>query len=129
MKILYSLIVFFSLIFPFNVLSDEGDHYLNNIDANEYKNFLNEMRKTDKKRIFVDYKEDRDTRYRKLRESAFFEAREASILNQRLWEDRFAERWDRQSFFTEKVYSGSNYESDRAAKALIYGYPAKGRRR
>jgi len=124
MKILFCFIIFFSLVFPFNVLI--ADEYLNEIDANEYKKFLNDMRKTDKKRVFKDYEEDRETKYRKLRESAFFEAREAAILNQRLWEQRYAERWDNQSRLIERVYSGSSFESDRAAKALKYGYPAKG---
>ncbi len=123
MKILFCLIIFFTLIFPFKGLFAE--EYLNEIDANEYKKFLNEMRKTDKKRVFKDYEEDRETKYRKLSESAYFEASEAAILNQRLWEQRYAERWDRQSSLIEKVYSGSRFESDRASKALKYGYPAK----
>lgn len=135
MKIFYIIIMVF-LMLPFSVRSEEkinilkssGEQYLSDVEANEYKKFLNEMRKTDPKRVFIDYKEDRDTRYRKLRESAIYEAREASILNQRLWDQRISERWDRQSQLIEKVYSGSGYESDRAAKALMYGYPPGGRR-
>ncbi|HON86046.1 MAG TPA: hypothetical protein PK864_08475 [Syntrophorhabdaceae bacterium] len=135
MKILYIIILFLMLL-PTNVLCDEkisvvrndNELYLNDIKANEYKKFLNNMRKTDKKRVFLDYKEDRDTRYRKLRESAEFEAREAEMLSQRLWEQRYADRWDRQSQLIEKAYSGSQYESDRAVRALRYGYPGRGGR-
>lgn len=111
-----------------SIVRTTSEQYLSDVEANEYKKFLNEMRKTDTKRVFIDYKEDRETRYRKLRESAYFEAREASILNQRLWDQRISERWDRQSQLIDKVYSGSAYESDRAAKALMFGYPSGGRR-
>ncbi|HOJ42930.1 MAG TPA: hypothetical protein PLW88_00730 [Syntrophorhabdaceae bacterium] len=126
------------LILPLPVMGEEkisvirtgGEQFLNDVETKEYKKFLNEMRKTDTKRVFVDYKEDRDTRYRKLRESAYFEAREAEMLSQRLWEQRYADRWDRQSQLIDKVFSGDSYESDRAAKALMFGYPAsKGTRK
>ncbi len=127
MKIIPCFFILFTLVFPFNALCT--DEYLNEIDARNYKKFLNDMRKTDKKRVFDDYKEDRDTKYRKLRESAYFEAMEAEMLNRRLWDQRYAERWDRQTTLIEKVYSGSSLESDRAAKALRYGYPARGRMR
>lgn len=130
------MMILFLIMLPIPVIGDERidilktnkEQYLNDIEANEYKKFLNEVRKTDRKRVFMDYKEDRETKYRKLRESAYFEAREASILNQRLWDQRYADRWDKQSQLIEKVYSGSDFESDRAARALRYGYPGRGGR-
>lgn len=135
MKLLFFIILFL-MILPNTVMGEEkvgtiktgGEGYLNDVEVNNYKMFLNDLRKTDRKRVFIDYKEDRDTRYRKLRESAYFEAREAEILNKRLWDQRYGERWDRQSQLIEKVYSGSASESDRAAKALRYGYPGTGKR-
>jgi len=119
------------MILPFPLMGEDinmvGESYLDDLQSNEYKKFLKEMRKTDIKRVFVDYKEDRDTRYRKLRESIIFESQKAALFSNILWEERYAERWDRQQQLIEKVYSGSSFESDRASRALIYGYPS-GRR-
>jgi len=125
------LFILFLMILPFPLMGEDinmvGESYLDDLQSNEYKKFLKEMRKTDIKRVFVDYKEDRDTRYRKLRESIIFESQKAALFSNILWEERYAERWDRQQQLIEKVYSGSSFESDRASRALIYGYPS-GRR-
>jgi len=134
MRFLY-LFILFLMVLPFPLMGEEkiidvkmdDGYYLNDFESKEYKKFLEEMRKTDLKRVFVDYKEDRDTRYRKLRESIIFESQKAALFSNILWEQRHAERWDRQQQLIEKVYSGSSFESDRATRALMFGYPS-GRR-
>lgn len=91
---------------------------LNDVESNEYRSFLKEIRKTDKKREFVDYKEDRDTRYRKLEEDIDFEQREAYIAGKRAWEGRMVEAWDKRMSYIDKGYSAStDRESSRAFKA------------
>jgi len=124
----YLVIILFLLIFfPTNVLCQNkeknvqfqaDDSILSNIDADKYKSFLIDMRKSDIKREFADYKEDRDTRYRKLRESIAFEEREARIANQRAWEGRYSEAWDSRMSYINRGYSAqSDRESIRAFKA------------
>ncbi|HOE18357.1 MAG TPA: hypothetical protein PLX02_13990 [Syntrophorhabdaceae bacterium] len=115
------------IIFPMNGFCQSGvagekmyvaQRTLNDIESNEYRSFLKEMRKTDKKREFVDYKEDRDTRYRKLEEEIDFEQREAYLAGQRAWEGRMVEAWDKRMSYIDKGYSAStDRESSRAFKA------------
>ncbi len=119
----FVIILFILVFFPANVLCQNKEFqsdnsFLSNIDADKYKSFLIEMRKSDIKREFADYKEDRDTRYRKLRESIAFEEREARIANQRAWEGRYSEAWDsRMSYINRGFSAQSDTESGRAFKA------------
>jgi hypothetical protein len=124
----YFILISFILIFlPFDAICQNKENFvqyqagvrvLSDIDADKYKSFLSEMRKSDIKREFADYKEDRDTRLRKLRESIAFEEREANIANQRAWEGRYKETYDARMSYINKGYSSeSDRESIRAFKA------------
>ena len=91
---------------------------LSDVESNEYRSFLKDIRKSDRKREFVDYKEDRDTRYRKLEEDIDFEQREAYLAGKRAWEGRMVEAWDKRMSYIDKGYSAStDRESKRAFKA------------
>jgi hypothetical protein len=116
-----------AIIFPINGLCQSseindrsyiGRRPLSDVESNEYRSFLKEMRKSDRKREFVDYKEDRDTRYRKLSEDIDFEQREAYIAGKRAWEGRMVEAWEKRMSYIDKGYSAStDRESSRAFKA------------
>ncbi|MBA4416381.1 MAG: hypothetical protein C0392_00495 [Syntrophus sp. (in: bacteria)] len=120
-------ILLFLIIFPMNGLCqikvniikpqvEQGA--LSDTEADKYRSFLREMRTSDAKRVFVDYNEDRDTKYRKLRESIAFEEREGRIAGARAWEGRYKDTHDARMSYIEKGYSTStNSESNRAFKA------------
>jgi len=112
----YVLIIFFvSICLPLNALCQNE---LNDIDSKDYKSFLSDVRKSDTKRFYKDYSEDRSTRYRKLRERLNAEEREAYIAGTRAWEDRAKDSWDTRMSYIEKGYSAStDRESGRAFEA------------
>ncbi len=121
------LLIIAAFMFPLNGLCQGsatndrlyiGQGSLSDVESNEYRFFLKEIRKTDRKREFVDYKEDRDTRYRKLEENIDFEQREAYIAGKRAREERIVEAWDKRMSYIDKGYSAStDRESKRAFKA------------
>jgi hypothetical protein len=123
----FFVILFFLIIFPTNALCQKkvnfvqprvDERVLSDVEAEKYKSLLSDMRKSDTKREFADYKEDRDTRYRKLRESIAFEERESNIANQRAWEGRYKETYDARMSYINKGYSAqSDRESIRAFRA------------
>ncbi|MCX5811017.1 MAG: hypothetical protein NT178_00500 [Proteobacteria bacterium] len=123
----FIFILFFLIIFPANALCQKkvaivqhqvDEKFLSEVEADKYKSFLSEMRTSDRKREFADYKEDRDTKYRKLSESIAFEEREASIANQRAWEGRYKETYDTRMSYINKGYSAqTDRESVRAFRA------------
>lgn len=65
MRYLVFILVIF-IIFPMNVLSQNpipatiNQVVLSNAESDQYKSFLKEMRKSDRKRCFEDYKEARN---------------------------------------------------------------------
>lgn len=99
---------------------------LSDAETEKYKSILSKFRKSDKKKEFVDYKEDRNTKFRKLGESIAFEEREARIANRRLWEGKYEQRWDTKTSLIEKSYSGTDRESEKAQQTLKYGFPGSG---
>ncbi|MCX5810553.1 MAG: hypothetical protein NTX36_14505 [Proteobacteria bacterium] len=128
-------ILFFLIIFPMNALcqikvnvvkSQVDQKVLSDTEAEKYKSILSKIRKSDKKKEFADYKEDRNTKFRKLGESIVFEEREANIARYRAREGRDIERWDTKTSLIEKSYSGTDRESERARQTLKYGFPGSG---
>ncbi len=124
----YLILLFIAaIVFPLSgfcqsSVTSEGSYIgqgpLNDVESNEYRSFLKDIRKSDRKREFVDYKEDRDTRYRKLEEDIDFEQREAYLAGKRAWEGRMVEAWDKRMSYIDKGYSAStDRDSKRAFKA------------
>jgi len=119
----------FVIFLPCNLMA-QGT--LNDLETKQYKSFLIDMRKTDQKKVFIDYRDDRDTKYRKLRDSIAFEEEKALVATRSYWGERAiewdrrqADRWDTQSFLINKSYSGTDTESRRARYTLRSGFSGK----
>lgn len=122
-------IISFVILLPCNLIAQRE---MSNIEAEQYKSFLSNIRKTDQKKIFIDYREDRNTKYRKLRDSIAFEEEKARMATRSYWGERMiewdrrsADRWDTQSYLINKSYSGTDAESRRARDTLRYGFPSR----
>lgn len=102
-----------------NVVKSQVDQkVLSDTEAEKYKSILSKIRKSDKKKEFVDYKEDRNTKFRKLGESIVFEEREANIARDRAREGRYDAAWDARMSYIDKGYSApTDRESNRAFRA------------
>jgi hypothetical protein len=96
-------------------------------DAAKYRSFLNEQRGSEKSDTgnFQEYRDDRNTKVRKLSESIQYEEKEARIAKERTRDERAREREDlkiaREKKVIELVDKGASAKTDKEADRYYKG--------
>lgn len=126
MKSFFCVLVF--LIFmPFSILAQDRQGAISQSDADKYRSFLNEQRVGEKNDAgnYQDYRDDRNTKVRKLSESVKYQEKEARIAKEQARDERAIEREDlkisRDKKINELVDKGTSAKTDKEADRYYKG--------
>jgi hypothetical protein len=115
------------ILSPFYVFAQGSQGAISGSDAAKYRSFLNDQRGSEKSDTgnFQDYRDDRNTKVRKLSESIQYEEKEAKIAKERSRDERAREREDlkitREKKIIELVDKGASAKTDKEADRYYKG--------
>ncbi|MCX5809622.1 MAG: hypothetical protein NTX36_09680 [Proteobacteria bacterium] len=117
----------FLILLPFHVFAQDRQGTISGSDAAKYRSFLKEQRGSEKSGVgnIQDYRDDRNTKVRKLSESIQYEEKEAKIAKEQARDERAKEREDlkisRDKKINELVDKGASAKTDKEADRYYKG--------
>ena len=126
MKPFFCVLVFL-MFFPFSGFAQDRQGAISQSDADKYRSFLNEQRSGEKSDAgnYQYYRDDRNTKVRKLSESVKYQEKEARIAKEQARDERAIEREDlkisRDKKINELVDKGASAKTDKEADRYYKG--------
>jgi len=117
----------FIILLPFHVFAQGSQGTMSESDAAKYNNFLKDQRGSEKSDInnVLDYRDDRNTKVRKLSESVQYQEKEARIAKEQARDERARQREDlkisREQKINELVDKGASAKTDKEADRYYKG--------
>lgn len=126
MKLFFCVLAFL-IFFPFSGFAQDRQGTISQSDADKYKSFLKEQRGGEKSdsNNYQDYRDDRNTKVRKLSESIRYQEKEARIAKEQAKDERLKEKEDtklsREKKISELVDKGVSAKTDKEADRYYKG--------